>query len=65
MVRLQEVLPTRPRRRSPRDCSLTFTIGAATLTEDGMRPSELLVSADSAMLRGKRAGRNRIEMFVA
>ncbi|MEW6271102.1 MAG: diguanylate cyclase [Thermodesulfobacteriota bacterium] len=43
--------------------ALTVTIGGATSPEDGVRPAELLASADSAMLRGKRAGRNRIEIF--
>lgn len=49
----------------PEGTSLTVTIGAATYPEDGARSQELLASADSAMLRGKRAGRNRIEIFSA
>jgi diguanylate cyclase (GGDEF)-like protein/putative nucleotidyltransferase with HDIG domain len=62
-TRLQEALAGNALANLPEGCSITVTIGAATSPEDGTRPSELLVSADSAMLRGKRAGRNRIEMF--
>ena len=62
-TRLQEALAASALDALPEDCSITLTIGAATSPEDGDRPSELLVSADSAMLRGKRAGRNRIEVF--
>jgi len=62
-LRLQEALANHGLGALPEGCSLTVTIGSATCPEDGTRPSELLVSADSAMLRGKRAGRNRIEMF--
>jgi diguanylate cyclase (GGDEF)-like protein/putative nucleotidyltransferase with HDIG domain len=61
--RLQEALARRGLEGMPDGCDVTFTIGTATSPEDGTRPSDLLVSADSAMLRGKRAGRNRIEMF--
>jgi diguanylate cyclase (GGDEF)-like protein/putative nucleotidyltransferase with HDIG domain len=62
-MRLQEALGSSGLEALPQDCSLTVTIGAATSPEDGIGPAELLASADSAMLRGKRAGRNRIEMF--
>lgn len=62
-TRLQEALAASTLEGLPEGCSITVTIGAATSPEDGTRPSELMVSADSAMLRGKRAGRNRIEMF--
>lgn len=62
-TRLQEALAGSALKGLPEGCSITVTIGAATSPEDGTRPSELMVSADSAMLRGKRAGRNRIEIF--
>ena len=62
-ARLQEALARRGLEGMPGECDVTFTIGTATSPEDGTRPADLLVSADSAMLRGKRAGRNRIEMF--
>jgi diguanylate cyclase (GGDEF)-like protein/putative nucleotidyltransferase with HDIG domain len=62
-LRLQEALARRGLEGMPEGCDVTFTIGTATSPEDGLRPSDLLVSADSAMLRGKRSGRNRIEMF--
>ena len=62
-LRLQEAFVSAGLESLPQACSLTVTIGAATSPEDGIRPAELLVSADSAMLRGKRAGRNRVEMF--
>jgi len=62
-TRLQEALASSALEGLPEGCSITVTIGAATSPEDGTRPSELMVSADSAMLRGKRSGRNRIEMF--
>lgn len=62
-LRLQEALARRGLEGMPEDADVTFTIGTATSPEDGLRPSDLLVSADSAMLRGKRGGRNRIEMF--
>jgi diguanylate cyclase (GGDEF)-like protein/putative nucleotidyltransferase with HDIG domain len=61
--RLQDGLQGLADDALPEGSSLTVTIGAATYPEDGTRPAELLVSADSAMLRGKRAGRNRIEIF--
>jgi two-component system, cell cycle response regulator len=61
--RLQEALAHRGLDGMPDGADVTFTIGTATSPEDGTRPADLLVSADSAMLRGKRAGRNRIEMF--
>lgn len=62
-ARLQESLLALTDAALPDDASLTVTIGAATYPEDGMRPAELLASADAAMLRGKRGGRNRIEIF--
>ena len=62
-LRLQEALARRGLEGLPEGADVTFTIGTATSPEDGLRPSDLLVSADSAMLRGKRGGRNRIEMF--
>ncbi|MBY0274982.1 diguanylate cyclase [Candidatus Binatia bacterium] len=62
-LRLQEALAHRGLDGMPEGCDVTFTIGTATSPEDGLRPSDLLVSADSAMLRGKRGGRNRVEMF--
>lgn len=62
-ARLQEGLIALTDATLPDEASLTVTIGAATYPEDGTRPAELLASADAAMLRGKRAGRNRIEIF--
>ena len=62
-LRLQEALARRGLEGLPEGADVTFTVGTATSPEDGLRPSDLLVSADSAMLRGKRGGRNRIETF--
>jgi len=62
-LRLQEALAQRGLEALPEAAAVTFTVGTATSPEDGVRPSDLLVSADSAMLRGKRGGRNRVEIF--
>jgi diguanylate cyclase (GGDEF)-like protein/putative nucleotidyltransferase with HDIG domain len=61
--RLQDALSRLGDEALPDGTTLTVTIGGATYPEDGLRPGELMASADSAMLRGKRAGRNRIEIF--
>src|SRR5690606_15170936 len=62
-ARLQDALLRIANDALPPGNELTVTIGGATSPEDGVRPAELLARADSAMLRGKRAGRNRIEIF--
>ena len=42
---------------------VTVTIGIATFPADGDDAAGLVARADSAMLRGKRAGRDRVETF--
>jgi two-component system, cell cycle response regulator len=43
---------------------VSFTIGGATFPDDADSPGKLLTLADEALLRGKRAGRDRYESFT-
>ncbi len=47
-----------------RKLQITVSIGVATSPEHGTTPNNLLKSADSALYRAKKNGRNRVELAV-
>lgn len=49
-------------RLLPDGPAVTATIGVATFPEDGTDAASLVTLADAAMLRGKQAGRDRVEV---
>jgi diguanylate cyclase (GGDEF)-like protein len=61
--RIRDLVAMRTAGCIPGGDPLTVTIGFATAPADGTEAPYLLACADAAMLRGKRAGRNRIERF--
>jgi diguanylate cyclase (GGDEF)-like protein len=50
-----------PERTATTDKTLSTSIGVACYPEHGVELEQLLVAADSALYRAKRAGRNRVE----
>jgi diguanylate cyclase (GGDEF)-like protein/putative nucleotidyltransferase with HDIG domain len=61
--RVRSILARVGRGSVPGGEALTVTIGIATFPHDGEDAAGLVARADSAMLRGKRAGRDRVEVF--
>ncbi|HEV7730851.1 MAG TPA: diguanylate cyclase [Candidatus Binatia bacterium] len=61
--RIRTIVGTRTAGCVPGGAPLTVTIGFATAPEDGTEAAYLLTCADAAMLRGKRAGRDRVERY--
>ncbi|HZR79749.1 MAG TPA: diguanylate cyclase [Candidatus Binatia bacterium] len=62
-ARLRAAIAEAARLGGNETAEATVTVGGATFPDDGATAAELLASADAAMLRGKRAGRDRVELF--
>ncbi len=50
----------RARRKSPKQVSVTVSIGMATRDETHTKPQDVLKAADKALYRAKKEGRNRL-----
>ncbi len=62
--KVRALIPRRGSKEVPEVGPVSVTIGVATAPLDARDPATLVARADEAMLRGKRAGRNRVEAFA-
>ncbi|MCW5892711.1 MAG: diguanylate cyclase [bacterium] len=60
--RVRAAVAAETMRAIPDGPAVTATIGVATFPDDGSDAASLVTLADAAMLRGKQAGRNRVEV---